>query len=323
MNLRSNLLPRLSFAVACSLLTLPLSISESAQAGTLSGGPLNVVIRGDNGAINNASFNQEFYRLGIFVSDYGFQLGEDPSTFGIATTEGSTSSVITNLSTTSGSDLETVNGKYSGGEANIDFTKEYSLIDDAVLKTKVTLTNAGNTTANALRYFFTADPDQGDDRVYDTINDTFELVGGEVAQANSSTENSKGSVVIGSGPSPSIVGFGSGGFRYGIDNGFALNQFFQFSTEFSQFRIYDPEGGTADVGFAIVFERNLLAGESTMFNYYQAFGDTPENARAAFVAAVDSPVSPTPVPTPALFPGLIGMGIAAIRKHKQQVIHSS
>lgn len=70
-------------------------------------------------------------------------------------------------------------------------------------------------------------------------------------------------------------------------------------------------GGGYDVTLALARLLSLGAGESTTYTTTTFFGSgAPED--------IPTPPDPTPVPTPALLPGLIGMGVAALRRKGQE-----
>lgn len=290
------------YGLAAGVVAATLCVGTRAEAVNLSGGDLDVVVSDLNGALNSVSFFEEFYTLGTPVSDYGFQNGTSTSSFSRAANGGNTFGSINVGSVNGGGSSATVTGTYTGGGANVSFSKVYEIIDNAVLKTKVTLTNSGTSGLSALRYFFTADPDQGPG--FSTNNNVLSLAGGTVAQATSGR-----SVVAGAVPGADRTGFsgGSSFFGLGISSGNELNNFFNSP--------FDPNAVTNDIGFGLGYETALAAGASSMFTYYQAFGDTSEAARTAFINAV-GPADP--IPTPALLPGLIGMGIARFRKKRSE-----
>jgi hypothetical protein len=223
----------------------------------------------------------EFYRLGFFVSDFGFQMGTNTATFALNTTNGLEQIAST---VTSNATAITVTGTYSG----IAITRVYTLVAGTdVLRTTTTLTN---TTGGAvdLRYFDTADPDHGG--TSSTTNDVYNLPTGagnaRVAQAIGFFDNR--TVIAGTLDSQGVVGFldgASGGL--GIQSGANLNAFFS--------NPIDPNGTLQDVGFAVALGTNIAAGASRTFVYDQSFGLTRNEAQLDFeIANVPRPAPQDP-----------------------------
>lgn len=254
--------------------------ASGVQAATLSGKGLSVGVRNDNGAINNYSFGEEFFRLGTFVSDYGFQRGNNTSTFGRATATGITKNISIGSVTSTASNV-TVTGSYF----NFGFTRVYSLAASGpVLEISTTLTNNGSV-SDRIRAFESTDPDQGPG--YRTVNDVYSIRGARVAQSTNGR-----SVVMG-GPAGGVAGIG--GFGLQIRDGGELNGLFRSPN--------DPNGSRGDVGQATAIQYILAAGQSTSFSTFIAAGNNATAARVAYVKAT------APVPLPAgLLLALTGLG---------------
>ncbi|NJL22089.1 MAG: PTPA-CTERM sorting domain-containing protein [Leptolyngbyaceae cyanobacterium SM1_3_5] len=282
--------------------------TSPAQALSLSNGSLTLDINDSNGAISSVLFGgSEFYQRGAFVSNFGFQNGTNTSTFATNTAFGSSGVPVT---VTSGSGSATVNGSFTGGGANISFSRVYSLVPGLnVIRTITTFVNNGADTT--LSAFDTFDPDQGLDKGtgFGTFNDVLTLVtNAGLAKVGQATESGGLSVVIGS-LNPATIASGN---PFQIGDGFDLNAFFDAP--------FDDNGSFADSGTHIGLRSVLTAGSSLSFAYDQAFGLTSEAAQAEFIAANGGA---TPVPTPALLPGLIGVSLSILRKRKAEAAEQS
>lgn len=292
---------------AASMIVLAMALSSSVQAASLTNGPLTVDIDDTSGAINSAALGGvEFYQEGSFVSDFGFQNGTDASTFQVNTVRSTFAGLPPSIpvSVTPGSGFITVNGTYQGGGASISFNRVYSLIPGLnVLRTVTTFLNS-STTDTTLSFFETFDPDQGVDRVgsgaFSTFNDVIDLpTGAGTARVGQASESTGFSVVIGS-LQPEVT-VASGG-PFSISSSAELESFFAAPV--------DGNGVFVDAGTHIGLRSLLAAGKSLSFTVDQAFGTTTAEAQGAFAAA-------NPIPTPALLPGLIGLGVKTLRRRKQ------
>lgn len=292
---------------ATSMMLLSLG-TASAQAITLSNGSLEVTIREDNGAIdtvlfdNNSLLPSDFFNPGNPVSNFGFQNGTNTSTFVRNTTTDFAQQAV---SVSSSGDSVFVTGTYTGGGANVDFTRTYSLVPDLnVLSISTEFINNGSEVA--LRYFDTLDPDQGvaQGNRTGTFNDVLSLSTdaglGKVGQA---TETDGLTVVLGSVDPDVTVASGN---PFQILDGNGLNNFFNAP--------FDGNGAFADEGTHIGLELLLAAGESGSFQYHQAYGPSIAQAQKEFILA-----NSIDVPEPASVLGLlavsaIGAGSALKRK---------
>lgn len=281
--------------------------STPSPAATLTNGSLSVEIREDNGAIDRILFGgSDFYNPGNPVSDFGFQNGTDTDTFVRNTTAGLTQQPV---SVSSNTNSVAVTGTYTGGNANIEFTRTYSLISGLnVLRIKTDFINRGSDIA--LRYFDTFDPDQGFDRGngFETYNDTFDLLTDSgLAKVARATELGGLTVTIGSLNSDAIIGQSLG---LTIDSGSRLNSFFNTPV--------DGSGVLSDIGTHVgAFRISLVAGESRSVTYDHAYGISPEAAREQFIRANEG--NPVEVPEPASLAGLLvvgAWGAGCIRKSK-------
>jgi hypothetical protein len=257
--------------VALALGLIATAIAPPASALVISGGNLSVTIRDDNGAIFDLQFaGREYYRLGDFVSDYGFQRGEDTTTFTLLDTFGSNAGLVSGV--VGGGGSATVTGSFG----TIGFTRTYDILPGDVLRVSMVLTSA---TAATVRLFDTADPDQGEPigNGFATTND----VGSGTAQA---TESGGFSVLWTSADPGAVFGFGGGSspFGLGISSGGALNTF--MSTP------YDPDGAFQDIGVAVGRDFAIPTEGTVTFAYSQCFGRTAETA-ASCSGSVPEPAS--------------------------------
>ena len=271
-----------------------------AKAAFLTNGALTVNIRDDNGAIGSANRGGEFYASGTFVSDFGFQVGTNTGTFVVNNAFGSEMIASTVVGTPS---QITVTGTYQG----VNFTRVYEIVGGTdVLRTTTTLTNTTAAAVN-LRYFDTADPDQGG---FETFNDVFSLVTGagtaNVAEARGSDNRT---VVAGTLDSQARVGFMVDG-SLGIGSGSQLNNFFSNP-------INDPNGGFSDIGFAVALETLLGAGGTRTYVYDQSFGLTSDEARGDFAAANTTVV---PAPPGAVLAVIGAFGLIGGRSFRRRTV---
>ncbi|MDJ0598883.1 MAG: S8 family serine peptidase [Crocosphaera sp.] len=250
-----------------------------AATPTLDNGLLTIDIREDNGAIDTALFaGSDFFNPGSPISDFGFQNGTDTSTFVRNTTTGLTQQPVT---VNSNGEVVVI-GTYTGGGANVDFTRTYSLDDDLnVLNIKTEFVNNGSDLT--LSYFDTFDPDQGIDRGngFSTFNDVFTLeTAGGTAKVGQASELDDLTFILGSLNPDATIASGS---PFVISDGFTLNEFFDSP--------FDGNGELADQGTHIGIRLDLDAGETESFEYSQAYGESPEEAQEQFIESVE-PIIP-------------------------------
>jgi hypothetical protein len=293
-----------AFVSATGAALVALSTS-AAQAATISNGSLTVDIRNDNGTINSLTFGgSEFYRRGTFISDFGFQNGNNTSTFAINDAFGSVGQPV---SVSSSGGFVSVTGQYTKGGAALDFTRIYSLVPGQnVLRVATNFFNKGQNTS--LKYFDTYDPDQGIDKGtgFGTDNDVYSLATGlGTAKVGQATESTGLSVVIGSLDPNATIASGS---PFNIGNGFALNNFFNSP--------FDGNGAFADEGTHIGVQKLLTTGSGLTFTYDQAFGTSPKQAQQQFIAA-NTVNGSTSVPEPLTILGsATALGFGAVLKKK-------
>ena len=266
-------------------ISFSLLISSTTNAGVISSGDLSVTIRDDNGAIDTVVYQGgDYFNPGSPVSDFGFQNGGDTGTFVLNNTSGGSGqpvSVVGNM----------VSGTFTGGGANLSFTRTYSLVTGlSVLRVTTSFINNGSSIS--LSYFDTFDPDQGtsygNGDSSSTYNDVLSVGAYSVAQASLAAGGDLRTVLIGSDDTRSIVGTAS---DLGISNGSELNTFLSSPG--------DGGGVKADVGMSIGLAATLSGGETTSFTYYMAFGENTTVAQNNFVAAI-------PEPSSILLMGLVG-----------------
>ncbi|MEM8831446.1 MAG: pre-peptidase C-terminal domain-containing protein [Cyanobacteria bacterium P01_G01_bin.19] len=244
-------------------------------------GLLQTNIRSNNGAIDDVLFDgSNFFNPGAPISDFGLQNGTDTSTFVVNDTEGFRNEQPVTVERID--DEIVVSGTYTGGGANVDFTRTYSLVEGLnVVLVNTEFVNNGSDVD--LRYFDTFDPDQGVDRGNDfaTFNDVFDLdTAGGTARVGQASELDNLTFLVGSLNSDVTVASGS---PFSIGDGFTLNEFFDSP--------FDGEGELADSGTHIGIQLDLSAGETESYEYFQAYGETPEEAQDQFLQSVE-PLTP-------------------------------
>ena len=244
---------------------------------------LTVDIRENNGAIDTVFFGgSDFFNPGSPISDFGLQNGTDTSTFVLNTTTGVNQQPV---SVTSSDDSIIVTGTYAEGGADVDFTRTYSLVEGLnVLKVETEFVNNGSDLT--LNYFDTFDPDQGIDQGtgFGTFNDVLPLpIGLGPATVGQATESNGLTVAIGSLDAEITVASGS---PFNIGDGFTLNDFFASP--------FDGDGTFDDQGTHIGIQLELEAGESESFEYFQAYGETIEEAQEQLLQATFNVIEGTP-----------------------------
>jgi subtilisin family serine protease len=245
-------------------------------------GSLQTDIRQDNGAIDDVLFGgSNFFHPGAPISDFGLQNGTDTSTFVVNDTEGFSFNEQP-VTVERIDDTIVVTGTYTGGGANVDFTRTYSLVEGLnVLNVDTEFVNNGSDVD--LSYFDTFDPDQGVDRGnnFETFNDVFTLdTAGGTATVGQASELDNLTFLLGSLNSDVTIASGS---PFSIGDGFTLNDFFA--------NPFDGEGELADQGTHIGIQLDLGAGETESFDYFQAYGENPEEAQEQFLQAIE-PLTP-------------------------------
>jgi Ca2+-binding RTX toxin-like protein len=258
---------------------LDTSLLNAFPTAILDNGSLTVDIREDNGAIDTILFSSsDFFNSGTPVSDFGFQNGTDVSTFVRNDTSGFTQQPV---SVTSSDNSVVVTGTYTGGDANVSFTRTYSWIEGLnALRIDTDFVNNGSDVV--LRYFDTFDPDQGVNQgsSFDTFNDVLTLdTGAGVAEVGQATASNGLTFVLGSLDPDVTVASGN---PFSISDGFTLNNFFDFP--------FDGNGTFVDSGTHIGIQLDLDAGETESFEYFQAYGATASEAQEQFLLAIVPPV---------------------------------
>ena len=175
-----------------------------------------------------------------------------------------------------------VTGTYTGGGANIDFTRTYSL-GEGLIVLSVDTEFVNNGSDINLSYFDTFDPDQGVDRdnSFDTFNDVFSLdTARGTAKVGQASELDDLTFLLGSLDSNVTI---ASGLPFNIGDGFTLNEFFDSP--------FDGEGELADQGTHIGIRLDLNAGETESFEYFQAYGESQEEAQEQFLQSIE-PLTP-------------------------------
>lgn len=268
-------------------LTMSAAMAGAANAVVLTQGALTVNIRNDNGAINNLLFGGiEYYRLGNFVADFGFQNGTNAGTFTLFDTEGSGAAFMEVTSSTATS--ATAEGAALPGVAGVTINRTYTLLNGNAVRIDTKVTN-GNAAALTLRMFDTLDPDQGTPQGLgaSTTNDVFAVSNVKIGSSTAGTR----SVAFASGEAGVVIGYGGGSSPFGLDinSGAELNTF--FNTPF------DPNNLFQDIGVGVGIQELLNPGEVFTFTYVQGYGI---NASAAIGAAL--------LPQPSVL-ALLGAGL--------------
>ncbi len=251
---------------------LEISILESLSP--LTNDSLTVDIREVNGAIDTVLFGgSDFFNPGSPISDFGLQNGTDTSTFVLNTTTGLNQQPVS-VTSTDGEII--VTGTYTEGGADVDFTRTYSLVEGLnVLKVETEFVNNGSDLT--LNYFDTFDPDQGIDQGtgFGTFNDVLPLpIALGPVTVGQATESNGLTVAIGSLDAEITVASGS---PFNIGDGFTLNDFLASP--------FDGDGTFDDQGTHIGVQLELEAGESESFEYFQAYGETIEEAQEQLILA--------------------------------------
>ncbi|MFN5851662.1 MAG: PEP-CTERM sorting domain-containing protein [Pirellulaceae bacterium] len=240
--------------------------TSEAHAAIISNGSLVVDISDSNGSINSVILDgTEFFRHGTYVSDFGFQNGTDIGTFVLNTAEGFTGQLVSVTGTT-------VSGNYVGGGADIQFSRNYSLVSGVnVLRITTQLTNQG-IAPTTVSYFDSFDPDQGFPILgYFTFNDVISLAGTVAGEASALS----GYTFVAGSLDPRVV-VASGG-PFAIISGSLLNDFFDFPV--------DDNGFLDDLGTHLGLRVLLGAGQTTSVTYDLAFGPSSAEARDEYTAA--------------------------------------
>lgn len=188
----------------------------------ITNGSLTVDIRDDNGAIGAAVFDGvDYFNHFWVVSDFGFQVGTDTSTFRLNPSDPGVPSAPEQPVSVAGT---TVTGTYDAGGADVEFERVYELVGGLnVLRITTTFVNNGSDLQ--LSYFDTLEPDQGVDLAAEpaTYNDVFGLAGGTVAQARIDDGGNQHTLIAGSLDPRVTVAAGN---LLRIDDGSLLNGFF-------------------------------------------------------------------------------------------------
>lgn len=282
----------------CAAIVAALALAPaSAPAAVVERGDLRLEVHDSNGAIGSLQLaGNEYYREGVYYSDFGLQLGTDESTFRINTALGAAG--LATGSVTSSHQRITAIGTYDTAAGALGWRREYRLTEGgAGLRIATTLTN---TTAAAvlIRLFDTFDPDQDRPDSLRTANDALSLGGRTAAEASGRT----GTVVMGgtgTGHQPIV---GAGGLAR-IGSGLGLNIFFDNPP--------DGDGSRLDLGLHVGFELRLDPGESRTLAYLHGYGATTAEARQTFLMA--TPVAPA---LALLAPALAGLGFAGRRRRR-------
>jgi len=312
-------------ALGVSAAALVAFAGVNAQAASMSNGFLSMSIDNTNGAITSATLGgTEFYQIDALVSDYGFQVGTNTSTFAVARTDGSISgagltvSSVTQLTARS----VRVNARYQpNATTDISISRTYTLLNGLnVVRIDQSLFNNRFSGTTVVRSFDVNDPDQGGSGSNTTINDVTNIQEKRVGIASIASGLSVG---IGGSPNAAspqmIVGFGTGSSPFGLDitTGGELNTFFSSP--------FDPNGASSDSGLAVGRQLGIEHGTSKVFRYYQAFGTTVADVEAGFIlgaksapsgasARVDALVTPIPAALPLLATAMGGLGLVGWRR---------
>lgn len=282
-----------------------LGVAISAQAETLSNGPLVLEIRADNGAIEEVTFDgTDFVDVGLHVANFGLQWSSDPlNSFRRNTTDGIAD--IGPFDVTSDGTTITATGRYTalvqGGCCLLDISivREYWLVPGAdAVRTRTTLTNDSAYDLEGIQFYDLFDPDgalyldgspwpMGLDAM--TIDDVRTL-----ASVDAGISSSVAPLVPPYLEFTSVFGNAQGGpatlaytyYSDGFTDGFELLDLFEAPNGAVNL---DPDGVLEHGVEAVGFELTLGIGESATLQFDHAFGEYPETAEEAFVTALPEP----------------------------------
>ncbi len=277
--------------LTASVLALALT---NIHAGTIVDGTLNVSVNDGNGAFSSISWGgSEFFARGTYVSDYGFQLGANDSTYAFADNYGNLNGWISVSSTVTGSSTIVSTGTYLG---MFDFTRTYTVSGGNTVKVTTKVTNNG-TDAATIRSVNAYDPDQGID-LGTGFSTTDDVVTSGSTKYGISTEQT-GYTVAAVTHQPSTI---EAGGNFGLWSGTTVNNFFDYPV--------DGNGALNDAGLNVGFESLLAAGASTSWEYCLVFGATPGEV----IDHLDCKAVPEPT-TMALL-ALGSAGVLALRRRR-------
>jgi len=279
------------------------SFTLGATAIPLSSPPLSTNIRNDNGAFNNVQWIEEFFRLGVYVSDYGFQIGNDTTTFALFDANGTNAASVSSV--TGSGNTVTATGTYNG---TISFTRTYTIPSgySNVITVTTQVSNTGASTVD-LHIFDTFDPDQG--LGPSTTNDVISNPGGVTGSRGGIATN--GRTVLWATQDTAVLGFGGGSspFGLGINNGTELNTFLTSP--------YDPNNAVQDIGFAIAFTAaNLLPDTSQTFSYDMIFGNSAADVLGTYETLRAGGGGSVPEPATLVLMSLGLLGLAGRRRRQ-------
>ncbi|WP_108260886.1 VPLPA-CTERM sorting domain-containing protein [Mangrovicoccus ximenensis] len=249
-----------------------------------------VTVNDRSGTISGFRFGgTEFFALGAWVSDFGFQIGTDTATFAKATATGGLVGMAAPSMSSDGGRI-TASGTYRG----LSFTRSYEILaDDPVLKIETIFRNPTGSSVS-LRAFENTDPDQ---QGFSTRNDVISVDGHAATLASAASGLS---VVMGTAPGQVAT------VRdFSVDNGHELNAFFGPAI--------DPNGAHGDTGHIIGLDLAVGAGSSAGYTSYYAAGYSASAAAGAFADALASAEVPLPAALPMLLVGLGGLAAAKSR----------
>lgn len=263
-----------------------LLVSIYANASVLTTDNITVNFDDNSGAISTfTAFGTDYFNPGANVSDYGFAIEGDSSSFSLAATTGGSSflNLLSFSDATEEDNSYTANGTF--GTFGI-FTREFNVVDDLdVLSITTTFTNTSDADFNLLQ-FETFDPDQGSEVGLgtNTINDVVDVEGipGLVAATSVNTNGLNPFFVT----SPFATATEAGGlFRINSNAGLldVLNT------------PVDANGAIRDLGSHVVINSFIAASETVSFTTF--IGTTSGDLASALGVLTDA-VTPSNVPEP-------------------------
>jgi uncharacterized repeat protein (TIGR01451 family) len=266
--------------------------------------PSNVLAQGNlwitlnlaSGGITSVLFqSNEVYQVGTFISDWGLQLGTDPTTFVRNANGGATSIGMTPVS--GDSRTASFTGTYNAGGASVSLTRDYALLLGAdTLRTTMTFVNNG-VSSITMRYFETYDVDWivGDNSYFTTANDryTINTNGTSILLGRSIMTNGPLVVILATVDPAAIVAATSPSY-FGITSSSSLNTFFAAGGG-------DDGGALRDATLDVGKDTFLAPGSIATFVSYQSFGTNIASAEWYLVGNLAK--APLTFSTPQQLPG--------------------
>jgi uncharacterized repeat protein (TIGR01451 family) len=261
-----------SAAALLALTTVPTNV--------LAQGNLRITLDLTSAGITSVLFqNNEVYRLGTYISDWGVQTGTNAATF-LHNGNGSIAGIPMSWLSGGGSRSATFVGTYTAGGANISLTRDYLLLlGQDVWKTTTTFSNNGGSPIT-LRYFETYDVDWSVGGTTYTANDRYTLnTNGAAIQIGRSLMTNGPLVVMLASVDPNAIIAATSPSYFGITSSSALNSFFLTGGA-------DDNGAMRDATLDIGRDLLVTPGSSAKFVTYQSFGTNISSAEWGLVSSM-------------------------------------